>query len=390
MNLSTLFWLFSSCLHPQEVGRLDFEDRLGNQTEVSVADLPLSDPRKRQGWFVRPVGGEERQAPMGPADSLRVRLAGGDELLGRVVGGAGEDLLLELVGGVCLPVPVERIEAIWPAAREGQGEERPEEGDRLYRLAGGGLDRVDGTLEAFTTEGIRFSSRLGEREFPWPEVAALFVEVLEAPPRGTSSETEVVLDLNDGSRFRCGLARLEVSGCRVIVVGSEILIPWKAVGELVVNDGSLVHLSDLVPRGEEGRGTPFGDDLGMVFEHTLDRSVVGGALRVGGETWRRGIGTHAPTRLIYDLDGGFTKLRGSVGIDDSSLANPENARGSVVFRVHVDGKTAWESRVVRGGDAPVDLPILDLTGAREVVLEADPVEDFRGDRADWLRILLVR
>ena len=132
----------------------------------------------------------------------------------------------------------------------------------------------------------------------------------------------------------------------------------------------------------------------MVWDHAVDRAATGEPLRVGGTTYRRGLGTHAPTRLVFDLDPRFTKLRGSVGIDDSALTNPEHARGSVTFRVRLDGKVVWESRVLRGGDAPVELPVIELPPsesgrARELALEADPVEDHRGDRADWLRFLLV-
>ena len=111
---------------------------------------------------------------------------------------------------------------------------------------------------------------------------------------------------------------------------------------------------------------------------------------MGGRTWRRGIGTHAPTRVTWQLDGSFRRLRGTVGIDASSLRNPEEARGSVVFRVWVDGKPAWESGLVRGEDGALAMPVIDVEGATVLALEADMAGDFRGDRADWVRVVLVR
>jgi hypothetical protein len=94
---------------------------------------------------------------------------------------------------------------------------------------------------------------------------------------------------------------------------------------------------------------------------------------------------------VWSLEGSaYTRLRGAVGIDDSTRMLPDVAQGSVVFRVLLDGETAWESPVVRGGDRPVVLPDIELGTAGELALEADMAGDFRGDRANWLRMLLVR
>ena len=46
---------------------------------------------------------------------------------------------------------------------------------------------------------------------------------------------------------------------------------------------------------------------------------------------------------------------------------------------------------LRGGDPPMPLPALELKGAQELVLEVDVADDLHvADRADWLRMLLVR
>ncbi len=390
-TLAGLLALFLYVRPQQNEGRLLLESPEGALREIRAAELSLSDPRSEGAWVIWPTGFEPSATPADGGASMRIELVGGDEIRGRVAGGEEETLFLELVGGVRLPIDIERIQTIRAQKEDGQSFERPADGDRLYRRAGAGIDRLDGTLEAFTSDGLRFSSRLGEKTYPWGEVAALFVEVLgQEPPQDETGRTNVVIDLVDGSHVRGELLALEGKGCRIAVSGSEMELSWSVVGELAVDDGTLTYLSDLVPKKEEGRGTPFGDDLGMLWDHALDHSVLGGDLRVAGKIYRRGIGTHAPTQLFYELGGAYHKLRGSVGIDDSSQTNAEAARGSVIFRVHVDGKLAWESRVVRGGDASVEIPLVDLAGARELVLEADPAGDFRGDRANWLRMILVR
>ncbi len=100
---------------------------------------------------------------------------------------------------------------------------------------------------------------------------------------------------------------------------------------------------------------------------------------------------HAPSRVFWDLGDGYSSLRGSVGIDDSALWNPEDASGSVVFRIKADGEVLWESEeIVRGGDGVIPIPARSLEGVSELVLEADMVQDFRGDRANWLHVVLVK
>ena len=80
-------------------------------------------------------------------------------------------------------------------------------------------------------------------------------------------------------------------------------------------------------------------------------------------------------------------LRGFCGLDDEV----RGLGGSVEFRVLLDGEAAWTSGDVRGGEAPRAIPPLELGDASELTLEVDMADDlFVFDRADWLRVLLVR
>jgi hypothetical protein len=144
-------------------------------------------------------------------------------------------------------------------------------------------------------------------------------------------------------------------------------------------------------------GSLFGDDLGLRWPHRVDRSVVGTELSVNGERFTRGLGVHAPSRLEWDL-GALAKagttpvlreLSGCAGIDDS--VHSTAARGSVRFKVEVDGVSRWDSGVVRGGEPTRLLPRVDLRGAKQLALIVDAADDsFVADRADWLRLVLVR
>jgi hypothetical protein len=371
----------------------------GTENVLGAEGLDLTDPRTRGAWVVRPVGfppplpAAGSSGPVGPRVVLG--LHAGDELRGTLSGGQGESLELTLVGDVRLPVDIAEIatvdfpDTLDPAVAVSLA--GASEGDRLYRDTGSALDPVDGTIEGFSAEGVAFLSVLGARTIPWAEVAALRIEALEDVAPGASERPPVQVDLVDGSRLRGGLVALRGDRCVLeLGVAHEVALPLGAITELVVADGRLRHLSELEPTGEEGRGTPFDDDLGMIWPHRMDSSVTGRPLTCAGRVWRRGIGMHAPSRLTFALDGSWKTLSGRVGIDDSTRINDPEARGRVVFRIWIDGKKAWESVEVRGGNAPLAIEPVDLAGVKTLVLEVDPVGDFFGDRADWLGPILVR
>lgn len=375
--------------------RLVLEGLDGSRRELDASGVSIEDPRTRDAYLVRPQGFAVAAQVEAVGAMAQVRLADGDELRGRIAGGEGESLHLELIGGVELPIDITQIEEILLPANLPQGQlepmEAPAEGDRLYRRTGSRLDRIDGTVDSFEAEGIRFDSVLGAKTLPWDEVAALYVEVLgDSDPTPTPGRTPVVCDLIDGSRVRGELIRIDSTTCRMRVAGAELALELAHVVEIVVDDGALLFLSEVTALREEEQGVPFGDELGMVWPHRVDRNTTGGALRTGGRVWRRGIGMHAPTRVLWSLDGEYRRLRGHVGIDDSALFNPEDSRGSVIFRVLLDGKQVWESSVVRGGDGAIVIPEIQLGRAKELTLEADMAGDFRGDRANWLRMMMIR
>lgn len=335
--------------------------------------------------------------PMEPASArASLVLVSGDRLYGHVVGGEVDDLIVRLVGEVETRLAIDDLERIvfesripsaWTAPVEAA-----DEGDRLYRVQGTALDRLDGTVEELTEEGVRFHGVLGSRVLPWNEVAALFVESL-GPLEPETDETAgdlpaVVVDLIDGGRLRGELRSLDDQECVLGTRRGELRLPLAILGSLALDDGSVAFLSDLAPK-ETTDGAPFGDDLGMRWPHRFDRSVTGKPLRAAGRAFSRGIGVHAPSRMVWELDGGWTRLLGSVAVDDEVLLL--SSRGSVVFRVLVDGQPLWESPILHGGDTPLELPELELSGAKELVLEVDASTDFFvADRADWLTMMLVR
>lgn len=136
-----------------------------------------------------------------------------------------------------------------------------------------------------------------------------------------------------------------------------------------------MHLGDLSPvTADQGYG-----ELG------INKSVDRNALAVAGKKYTRGLGTHAPAKLLYDIPTGVERFEASVGVDDETAG-----KGSIIARVVLDGRTVFESPVLTGGKAPavVNIP---LAGAKQLLLEIDPTRDGnKFDHADWIEPRFVR
>ncbi|MFT5284498.1 MAG: hypothetical protein ACI8TQ_000655 [Planctomycetota bacterium] len=388
-----LLCLATPIYQPLIEGRVLFETPSGEIHEQRLADFEATTLNQLGAAWVRFTDARP-QVATDPRNTVELELHTGDRLRGRVFNGDEEGIVLELAGGVRFPLPIDGIRSlIFPARLPADGTallSSAGEGDRLYRLVGDNLDRIDGAVESFSASGVQFESVLGTRKFNWDEVGALFIEAFEDEAPSTTGKGEsVVCDLVDGSRLRGQLLLLDRRGCLLQIAGEhELLLPIAVLSEISLDDGSVAFLSDLTASSIE-EGSPFGDDLGMVWPHRMDRSVMGTALIAGGETYSRGIGVHAPSSLSFDLDEKWNQLRGLIAIDDAVLRL--HARGSVIFRIKVDGEIAYASGVVRGGTPPIAFPPVDLTGAKLLTIECDVATDFAvADRANWLRMVLVR
>ncbi|MDT9692700.1 endo-alpha-N-acetylgalactosaminidase family protein [Streptomyces sp. P9(2023)] len=104
----------------------------------------------------------------------------------------------------------------------------------------------------------------------------------------------------------------------------------------------------------------------------------GSPLRVGGVTYAKGLGTHAPAKVRYYLGGRCTSFTAEVGVDDV-----QTTRGTVRFSVLADGTEKVASPVLKATDPAWSLTA-DVTGASYVELVVADGGDGNGnDHADW-------
>ena len=131
-----------------------------------------------------------------------------------------------------------------------------------------------------------------------------------------------------------------------------------------------VYLSDL-PWESAGAGwTRSGDGLPQ-----RDLDVENQSLRLGARRFRKGVGTHAPSEIVYRLDGKYDRFRAEVG--------GAEAGGTVVFELHGNGRQLYRSGLMHGRKEVevVDVSIAGVSRLRLVV--SDGGDGIGSDMANW-------
>lgn len=416
-------------------------------------------------WFVGegpgiPAGSILSVAFEGPASAPSQRpeivFPNGDRLRASVKGaslkGEKELLQLETAHGGAVELDLEKIQAVLYWSRLGglpaderarilekALAEKPDfERDLLAVDLGGGTVDLDGsgylTGQILTTGSV-------PRSVPDPDDAHNVLEIqagivaarIKFPiePAGLAGGTAptAVLALADGGLLTgraTGVSEREIFKDRTerfiafeTVHGFALELPLAAVRQVDLLHAGLAHLSDLDPASTEFRrftgGTVAADD--RLWPHLAkDRPAAPGesradVLRLGGRTYRKGLGTHAYCKAAYDLPPGYARFVADVGIDAhvAQESNPDAA--GIVARVWGDGKLLYESPLltVRSQPALVSVPV---AGVKTLVLETDwgtkkdletllaanpppPADDFLRqtdmlDRACWGHAVLVK
>jgi hypothetical protein len=253
--------------------------------------------------------------------------------------------------------------------------------DVVYVRRGANLLRVEGVFQSLDNEHLTLEFEGQAKRIR----RQLVLGVILAPVASRSVESEVpaVFELQGGGQIPGYLAGLRGEGS-----GREVLmrfrgsaptdaqpIPEGILRSIRFSSDRVIFLSSLEPaRVEEvpllGATNP--------FPWRKDQAVTGGPLKLGGKTYRKGLGVHPRSILEFDLEGRYRSFAATIGLDDG--AGPEAA---LVFRVLADGKELLRKDMGRGTQPEVVL--LPMDGVKRLRLEVDYGEDGVdfGDHADW-------
>lgn len=295
------------------------------------------------------------------------RLTADSDLFGPV------KLPLEQVAGVVFELPADRHARDLLLDRVARAT-----GDSDLLILNNG-DEVAGRLEQVDDKLIRLAAALGPVDVEVHRVRALVFNpalLARRKPPGLCA----VAGFGDGSRLVAD--RLEVSGqsLRIDVAGAP---RWTTAAEDLIGlqprGGGVTYLSDLAVADD--RHVPF---LDLHWPYRTDRSVSGAWLRAGGRLYLKGLGVHGAARLTYFLDKPYRRFEAELAVDDETAG-----RGSVRFRVFVDGSVKHTSPTMPGREPPVPVSV-DLSGAKRLDLVVDFADRAdQQDHADWLDARLV-
>ena len=113
-----------------------------------------------------------------------------------------------------------------------------------------------------------------------------------------------------------------------------------------------------------------------------DFSIDGNALTIGGNTYAKGIGTHANSNIKFNLNGEYASFQTYIGLDDE-IDFCFCGSQTVIFKVYADGQLLYTSPYIHTYTSPifVDIPVLGKLQL-ELVVE-DVSNSTNGEHANW-------
>ncbi len=160
---------------------------------------------------------------------------------------------------------------------------------------------------------------------------------------------------------------------------STLVLPWEQVAQINMRSDRMAWLSDLKPIEVDDK------PLFSLGGWGRDKSWLGKPITLGRKVYEKGLGVHAPCRLVYEANGRYDTFAAVIGIDDET----HRQHGDCVYKVIGDGRVFYTQRVT-SKDKP-RLIRVDISGIKRLTLQVEVGEDLdTGDHADWADARLIR
>jgi len=358
--------------------RITFRDAAGKSRQAKLDDFVS---------ITNATGVVARPHPA-PHDVV-VLLRGGDRIHGALLPGSEENVGISspLAGSLRFHVDAlreMRFDLAWQEARERPVFDAEEQDIDIFVYQT--LDRLKGTyLRIAARAVVAHTSVSDEQSIDFAKLLAIRFADAPAPEVPAGRLTEI--RLTDGSRIT---ARAIASDGKKLTAttlrGEKLEIALASLLSLHQKGGRFVYLSDLKPA--KTTVVPWIGETYAWDRPRIDRSFLDRTIRVGEETYQKGIGVISGTSITFELDGTWRLFTSRIAVDDSA-----GEEGDVIFEVLVDGKSKYRSKVVKRlakGKDPARIPPIDLGGAKEITLRVQYVDDFVMDFANWIEPMLVR
>ena len=233
-----------------------------------------------------------------------------------------------------------------------------------------------GRIVRIEQEQVLFEWNSRQRPLPWTRLGGLVLA------RSAARSASCLVRLCSGDVFA---GRIIGGSERTLLLRSglfehDVELPLASVKRIDCRSERLVFLSDLQPTRYEFE--PF---FNKQWDYASDQTLTGQPIRLGGQTFARGLVMHSRAGLTYQLEGRFEQFAAVAGIVDEM-----DRRGCVAMSVLGDGRVLWEADGLRGGGLPREV-IASVAGVRELTLVVDYDEELDlSDHAAWGLARLIR
>jgi hypothetical protein len=313
-----------------------------------------------------------------------VALVDGSQLVARSYTVKGTDARAALVGGGVVEVPTRSIDSVrfreHSAALSDQWAEIAKgdrSGDLLIVRKSDALDFWSGVVRDVADDVVLFELDGEVLRVKRQKVDGILYRV------ASQKNAVAKCSLTDVAGSQLHVASLTLDGDSLrarTTAGVDVVRPLAAWARIDFSQGNLQYLGDLKP--ESAVWTPYlgeADDSPAArgfFRPSVDRSLDGGALRLGGREYAKGLALHSRTELSYRLPEKYRMFTATAGIDDRV-----RPAGNVRLVIMGDERTLFDD-TLSGEDAPRALE-LDVSGASRLKLIVDFGDDMDvGDAMD--------
>jgi hypothetical protein len=317
-----------------------------------------------------------------------VHLTGDEKLFGTIENVGPDALKITVPWKDHLDVPWARVAGVHFGVRDRKESResfakrlaaRGSEDVLLAQTKDGEVVAIPGIVEGSEGDRLKFQYEGKTRTIPLKQVEGLIMAA--RPERRTSDEPQSAFTLPEGVVVSGRWKDIDTSVWKIVTAWGQVVnLPAAEVLEVRFRGGKVTYLSDLKPSKVEE--TPY---FGHRLPFKSDVSLLGEPLKVGGQTFDRGVAVHSRCVLTYDLNGRFSRFETLVGFDEAA-----RGKGRVDCRVFVDGKEVYANADLRADGPPVKLN-LPVAGADQLRLHVDYGRgQDTGDRVIWADARLYR
>lgn len=240
------------------------------------------------------------------------------------------------------------------------------------------ISQVTGVAHGVTDGKLKFTFEEEDRSINVGRLVGLVYA--KGPKKPSTAKPYQIVNLLSGDLLAGEWKSADDNELSFDTAWGAIAVPRSAVLRVVFRNGKVTFVSDLEPVAVEE--TPY---FGRLMSYRRDQSLDGGALKLKGKTYNKGLAVHSRSVLTYAVDGEYESFKATAAFDESS-----QGRGRVVLRVVGDDTELFVEPDLAATAEPVSIDV-PLSGIKQLSLEVDYGEaEDTGDRVIWADARLFR